>query len=78
MKTYLYKNIVVVDDICGGRPTIDGTRITVKTILEYILAGDTEDDVLEGYPRLKKEDISTIKEFASLQFDPRFFAKTLN
>lgn len=78
MKTYLYKNIVADDEICGGRPTIDGTRITVKTILEYILAGDNDDEVLEGYPRLKKEDISTIKEYASQQFDPHFFTKAFN
>ncbi len=66
MKTYIYKNIIADEEICGGRPTIDGTRITIKTILGYIVAGDTDEDILEGYPRLTKEDISTIKEYATL------------
>ncbi|HEY8690078.1 MAG TPA: DUF433 domain-containing protein [Chitinophagaceae bacterium] len=75
MKTIIYKNIVADEEICGGRPTIDGTRITVKTILGYIVAGDKDENILEGYPRLTKEDIATIKEYATLQFDPQFFAK---
>ena len=78
MKTNIYKNIIADEDVCGGRPTIEGTRITVKTIIGHLLAGDSEKTILKGFPRLKKEDITTIKEYASLQFDPKFFVKTLS
>lgn len=78
MKTIIYKNIVANDEVCGGRPTIDGTRITVKTIIGHLLAGDSEEILLEGFPRMTKEDIATIKEYASLQFDPKFFAKVFS
>ncbi len=78
MKTTIYKNIVADEEVCGGRPTIEGTRISVKTILGHLLEGDTEEVVLHGFPRLTKEDIATIKEYATLQFDPKFFAKTLS
>lgn len=78
MKTKIYKNIVADEEVCGGRPTIEGTRITVKTIIGHLLEGDSEEVILHGFPRLKKEDIATIKEYASLQFDPKFFAKTLS
>jgi uncharacterized protein (DUF433 family) len=78
MKTNIFKNIVADDEICGGRPTIEGTRITVKTIVGHLLEGDTEETVLKGFPRLTKEDIATIKEYASQQFDPKFFAKELS
>jgi uncharacterized protein (DUF433 family) len=72
MKTRIYKNIVADDEVCSGRPTIDGTRITVKTIIGHLLEGDSEEMVLKGFPRLSKEDIITIKEYASIQFDPNF------
>lgn len=75
MKTNIYKNIVAEEEICGGRPTIEGTRVTVKTIIGHLLEGDSEEVILKGFPRLTKDDIITIKEYASLQFDPKFFAK---
>ncbi|MDQ2720824.1 MAG: DUF433 domain-containing protein [Bacteroidota bacterium] len=78
MKTKIYKNIVADEEVCGGRPTIEGTRITVKTIIGHLLAGDNEEVMLKGFPRLTKEDITTIKEYASLQFDPKFFAKAFS
>ena len=78
MKIDIYKNIIADEEICGGRPTIDGTRITVKTIIGHLLEGDSEEILLQGFPRLTKEDINTIKEYASLQFDPKFFVKAFS
>ncbi len=66
MKINIYKNIIADEDICSGRPTIDGKRITVKTIVDHLLEGDSEEIVLKGFPRLTREDINTIKEYASL------------
>ena len=78
MKMRIFKNIVADDEVLSGRPTIEGTRVTVKTIIGHLLEGDSEEVVLKGFPRLTKEDIATIKEYASLQFDPKFFAKVLS
>lgn len=66
MEIKLYKNIVSNPDVCNGRPTFKGTRITVKTIMEFLLAGDSEEEVLEGYPRISKEDLQTAREFAAM------------
>ena len=43
--------------ICGGRPIISGTRITVQTILEFLGAGDSIEDVLNAYPSLTRADV---------------------
>jgi uncharacterized protein (DUF433 family) len=51
------RKIVIAPDICNGQPVIEGTRITVSTILEFLSAGDTIDDVLAGYPTLTRDDI---------------------
>ena len=59
------ERIVIDPDICNGKPTIRGTRITVQTILEFLAAGDSIEDVLEEYPSLSREDIQAGLKFAS-------------
>jgi uncharacterized protein (DUF433 family) len=49
--------IIINPDICNGLPTIEGTRITAQTILEFLSAGDSIEDVLDEYPTLKREDV---------------------
>ncbi|MBI3795621.1 MAG: DUF433 domain-containing protein [Deltaproteobacteria bacterium] len=44
--------IVRVPGICGGRPTIKGTRITVQLIAELYKVGDSVEEMLQGYPHL--------------------------
>jgi uncharacterized protein (DUF433 family) len=51
------RKIVIDPDICNGQPILEGTRITVKTVLEFLSAGDTIEDVLEEYPTLSREDV---------------------
>ncbi|MDR1283278.1 MAG: DUF433 domain-containing protein [Opitutaceae bacterium] len=51
-------NRIVVDPgICNGQPTIRGTRITARTVLEFLAAGDSIESVLEEYPSLTREDV---------------------
>lgn len=53
-----WPNRIVIDpEICNGRPTIRGKRIAVQTVLEFLSAGDSPDDVLREYPSLEMEDI---------------------
>jgi uncharacterized protein (DUF433 family) len=49
--------IIIDPDICNGVPTIQGTRITAQTVLEFLSAGDSIDEVLEEYPSLSREDV---------------------
>lgn len=58
--------ITINPDVCNGRPTVKGTRITVQTILEFLGAGDSIDDLLAEYPSLEKEDV-----LASLRYSSR-------
>ena len=59
------ERIIIDPDICNGRPTIEGTRITVQTVLEFLGAGDTVEDILGEYPSLTREDISASLRCAS-------------
>lgn len=51
------RRIIVDPDICNGLPSIEGTRITAQTVLEFLSAGDTIEDVLEEYPTLSRADV---------------------
>ena len=57
--------IDVHPDICNGRPVIAGTRIPVQTIMEFLGAGDSIDEVLEAYPALRREDVYACIQFAA-------------
>jgi len=52
-------------DICNGRPIIANTRITVQTIMEFLGAGDSIEEILEEYPSLEREDIYACIQFAA-------------
>jgi uncharacterized protein (DUF433 family) len=66
------ERIVVDPDICNGRPTVRGTRITVHTVLEFLGAGDTAEDLLAEYPGLTREDVQARLQYASKLMDNRF------
>jgi uncharacterized protein (DUF433 family) len=57
--------IVIHPDICNGQPTIRGTRITAQTVIEFLGAGDSIEDVLEEYPSLAREDVWTCLAFSA-------------
>ena len=59
------ERISIKRDVCNGRPVIRGTRITVQTVLEFLAAGDSIEDVLEEYPRLKRDDVQACLDYAS-------------
>ncbi|MGB0930554.1 MAG: DUF433 domain-containing protein [Chitinophagales bacterium] len=51
--------------ICNGKPIIRGMRITVRTILEYLAAGESHENILEAYPFLEEADILACLTFAA-------------
>ena len=57
--------IVISPDVCNGRPVVRGTRITAQTVIEFLAAGDSVEDVLQEYPTLKREDVQACLDYAS-------------
>ena len=64
METAILERITLNPDVCNGKPTVRGMRITVETILQYLAAGDSIETILEAYPFLEKEDIQASIAFA--------------
>ena len=48
-----------------GKPVIHGTRIPVELILRKLGEGATEKDILDGYPRLTRDDIRAAMRYAA-------------
>ncbi len=65
MKTKYQNRITVDPKIMVGKPVIKGTRITVELILRLLAQGQTQNDILQAYPHLTKEDILAALEYAS-------------
>jgi uncharacterized protein (DUF433 family) len=63
--TLLENRIIIDEKICNGKPIIRGKRITVQTILEFLSAGEKEEDILNQYPFLESEDIKACLKFAA-------------
>lgn len=51
--------------IRSGKPCINGTRITVYDVLEYLAGGMTEDEILRDFPDLNQDDIRAALAFAA-------------
>lgn len=64
------ERIVIHPDICNGRPVIAGTRVTAQTVIEFLAAGDSPEDILAEYPYLTREDI-----LACLAYSVKLFAR---
>lgn len=59
-------NRITIDpDMLNGKPAIRGQRIAAQTVLEFLAAGDSVDEILESYPSLERDDIYACLKFAS-------------
>jgi len=51
-------------DIMSGTPVFTGTRVPIATLFDYLKAGESVDDFLEGFPTVKREAVVCLLEEA--------------
>ena len=58
------KDVVVSrnPEIMDGTPVFVGTRFPVQTLLDYLEAGDSIDDFLEGFPSVSRKQVMDFVE----------------
>ena len=61
----MQSRISIHPDICNGRPIIANTLITVQTVMEFLGAGDSIEEILEEYASLEREDIYACMQLAA-------------
>jgi uncharacterized protein (DUF433 family) len=51
-------------DVMGGTAVFRGTRVPVQTLLDYLEAGDSIDEFLEGFPTVTRQQVIDFLEEA--------------
>ena len=51
-------------EVMGGAVVFHGTRVPVQTLLDYLEAGESIDDFLEGFPSVTREHVIAFLEEA--------------
>jgi uncharacterized protein (DUF433 family) len=64
--------ITIDPDVCNGRPAVRHMRITVESILDYLSAGETPEEIIRQHPMLEPDDISACLAFASRLMGHRY------
>ena len=54
-------------EVMGGAPVFTGTRVPVQTLFEYLQAGDTIDEFLDGFPTVSREQVLDLLEAARVR-----------
>ena len=63
-------NVVSIsEDVMGGTPVFRGTRVPIQTLFDYLTAGDSIDDFLEGFPSVTRDDIIEFLKQAEVQME---------
>ena len=60
-----YPRITIDPEVCSGNPCIRGMRFPVSTLLGYLAAGMSSDELLADFPFLEKEDIYQALAYAA-------------
>ena len=71
----LLKRITVNPEIFGGKPIIRGRRMAVEHVLGMLAAGDSVNDLLDGFKWLEREDVEACLVFARSSSAPKSLMK---
>ena len=69
----LLKRITLDPGVITGKPVIKGTRLTVQFILGLLAHGASEEEILEEYKGLNREDIKACLLFATKSLEDTTF-----
>jgi uncharacterized protein (DUF433 family) len=57
--------IVRDPQVCGGEPVFRGTRVTLRTVLASLAAGDSVENILADFPALQADHVQAAIAFAA-------------
>lgn len=60
-----FNRITFDSNMMGGRACIRGIRVTVSLILNLVANGMSDDEIIDAYPYLEREDIQQALRYAA-------------
>ncbi len=57
--------IIATPEILGGKPVVEGTRLSVEHILGLLANGMSNQEIVESYPILSEESIRAVLAYAA-------------
>ena len=51
----------------GGTPVFTGTRVPTQTLIDYLTAGDSIEEFLDGFPTVRREQVVEFLQQAEKQ-----------
>jgi uncharacterized protein (DUF433 family) len=62
-----YQRFIVRDPtVCGGDPTVRGTRVTVRTVLASLAEGLGVEEIIAEFPTLDEAAVRAVIAFAAI------------
>jgi uncharacterized protein (DUF433 family) len=61
----LMDRIEINPGVRSGKPCIQGSRVTVYDVLEYLASGMSPEEILHEFPELTRDDIRAVLQFAA-------------
>ena len=65
--------IIANPGILGGKPIVEGTRLSVEHILGLLANGMSNEEIIAGYPELSEGDIRAVLAYAARAFQNEIF-----
>ncbi len=59
------KRIILDPGILGGKPVVEGTRLSVEHILGLLARNMSPQEIVDAYPILTVEDVNGVLEYAT-------------
>ena len=56
-------------EIMGGTPVFSGTRVPIQTLIDYLFAGDSIDEFLDGFPTVARDQVIEFLQQAEKQME---------
>ena len=61
--------VVSIDrEVLGGTPVFKGTRVPIKSLLDYLEDGYSVDEYLDHFPSVKKEQVVQFLEVSAKEY----------
>lgn len=62
-----FPRIAIDPGVCGGRPTVAGTRVRVTDVLEMLADGATPAEIAADFPYVSEADVRAVLAYATIR-----------